>query len=160
MEISFSRKKWERIFREIDRNYDSEISFQEFFLFLFPDHDLALALEMRRLKVISRRVASRANYFLSHLSPFRDSHGDRSTTITATRNTGALVPRTIRLNSTTNQNTTDKISHAPADSMRSVSNRDFETPEQRAIILARLARKPGEGSGGSSKPVETIAENG
>jgi hypothetical protein len=72
MEISFSAKKWERIFKEIDRNYDNDISLQEFFLFLFPDHDLALKLEMRRLKVISQRVMSRANKVLSHLSPFRE----------------------------------------------------------------------------------------
>jgi hypothetical protein len=129
--ISFSRKKWERIFKEIDRNYDNEISFQEFFLFLFPDHDLAQSLEMRRLKVISRRVMSRANYFLSHLSPFRDTAAsDRRASVFPGQDGGAPSPlRSTRRGA---------LALLPT-SIRSVSNRDFASPEQRAAIMARLA---------------------
>eukprot|EP01038_Epipyxis_sp_PR26KG_P014670 gene14670-19708_t len=54
--IYFSRKKWQQIFREIDRNFDDHISFEEFFLFLFPSHDMGLALEKRRVKIIGNRV--------------------------------------------------------------------------------------------------------
>ena len=49
--ISFSRRKWSRIFVEIDLNNDDEISFKELFLFLFPDNDVAQKEEMRRLKI-------------------------------------------------------------------------------------------------------------
>lgn len=56
MDIHFSRKKWQQIFREIDRNADNQISFEEFFLFLFPEHDIGVALEKRRLKMIGARV--------------------------------------------------------------------------------------------------------
>jgi hypothetical protein len=70
MGISFSRRKWERIYKEIDRNYDNQISLQEFYLFLYPDHDKALAMETKRLKIIHQRVSTRANKLLSSLSPF------------------------------------------------------------------------------------------
>lgn len=45
-----------RICREMDRNYDDSISFDELFLFLFPDHNVALAREKKRLKVVGERV--------------------------------------------------------------------------------------------------------
>ncbi len=44
MKITFSRKKWSAIFTEIDKNYDDEIAFEELFIFLFPNHDRALAV--------------------------------------------------------------------------------------------------------------------
>ena len=40
----------------MDRNYDDSISFDELFLFLFPDHDVALAREKKRLKAVGDRV--------------------------------------------------------------------------------------------------------
>ena len=67
MGISFSMKKWEKIFKEIDRNYDNEISLNEFLLFLYPDHDVALSQESKRLKVISQRVMERANNIFAPL---------------------------------------------------------------------------------------------
>jgi hypothetical protein len=63
IEINFSRKKWQQIFREIDINYDDEISFEEFFLFLFPDHDVGLALEKRRMKLLGSRVKIKADRY-------------------------------------------------------------------------------------------------
>lgn len=57
--LSFSRKKMRQIFHEIDRNFDDTISFNEFFIFLFPDHDVAKQIERDRLEVITRRVNSR-----------------------------------------------------------------------------------------------------
>ena len=41
MSISFSNKRWRQIFREIDSNCDNEVSFEELFLFLYPDSDEA-----------------------------------------------------------------------------------------------------------------------
>lgn len=67
MGISFSMKKWEKIFKEIDRNYDNEISLNEFLLFLYPDHDLALSQESKRLEGISKRVMDRANNIFAPL---------------------------------------------------------------------------------------------
>lgn len=49
MKITFSRKKWSPIFSEIDKNYDDEIAFEELFIFLFPNHDRALAVVRIRL---------------------------------------------------------------------------------------------------------------
>lgn len=68
MGISFSVKKWKKIFKEIDRNYDNEISLNEFLLFLYPDHDVALSQENKRLKVISQRVMDRANTIFGGLT--------------------------------------------------------------------------------------------
>lgn len=48
IEVNFSRKKWQQIFREIDLNYDDMVSFEEFFLFLFPDHDVGLVSLLSR----------------------------------------------------------------------------------------------------------------
>ncbi len=42
LEIHFSRKKWKQIYHEIDRNYDDQVSFDEFILFLFPDNDVSM----------------------------------------------------------------------------------------------------------------------
>jgi hypothetical protein len=61
IDINFSRKKWQQIFREIDLNYDDKVSFEEFFLFLFPAHDVGLALEKKRLKILGHRVKQKAD---------------------------------------------------------------------------------------------------
>lgn len=61
LEVNFSRKKWKQIYHEIDRNYDDEISFDEFFIFLFPSHDFAQANEIKRLKIVRSRVIQRQN---------------------------------------------------------------------------------------------------
>lgn len=37
--ITFSAKRWRMIFNEIDRDFDDEISFNEFLLYLYPDHE-------------------------------------------------------------------------------------------------------------------------
>jgi hypothetical protein len=53
--ITLSRSRWRVIFREIDRNYDDQISYDELFLFLFPDDINAKAEERKRLKRIGNR---------------------------------------------------------------------------------------------------------
>jgi hypothetical protein len=40
-----------------------QISFEEFFLFLFPDHDVGLALEKRRMKLLGSRVKLKAERY-------------------------------------------------------------------------------------------------
>eukprot|EP01036_Dinobryon_divergens_P025445 gene25445-33995_t len=57
--IEFSRKKWQQIFREIDLTNDDLISFEEFFLFMCPDHDVAKALETRRKKIVKNRATKK-----------------------------------------------------------------------------------------------------
>lgn len=42
LDINFSKRKWKQIYHEIDRNYDDEVTFEEFFFFLFPTHDVSL----------------------------------------------------------------------------------------------------------------------
>lgn len=69
MGVSFSAQKWQRIYKEIDRNYDNEISLNEFLLFLYPEHDVALSMENRRLKAISMRVMDRAATLFQQLAP-------------------------------------------------------------------------------------------
>eukprot|EP00981_Chlorochromonas_danica_P006342 scaffold1365_cov163-Ochromonas_danica.AAC.32 len=59
LDINFSKRKWKQIYHEIDRNYDDEVSFDEFFFFLFPNHDVSVAMERKRLKIIRRRVAAK-----------------------------------------------------------------------------------------------------
>jgi Ca2+-binding EF-hand superfamily protein len=41
LDITFSRRRWDQIFKEIDKNFDDEISLEELFLFIFPNHDNA-----------------------------------------------------------------------------------------------------------------------
>lgn len=59
LHINFSRNKWKQIYHEIDRNYDDQVSFEEFILFLFPNHDVAKAMEVKRIKIIRKRLADR-----------------------------------------------------------------------------------------------------
>lgn len=61
LDINFSKRKWKQIYHEIDRNYDDEVSFDEFFFFLFPNHDVSVAMERKRLKIIRRRVAAKTD---------------------------------------------------------------------------------------------------
>lgn len=60
LDINFSKRKWKQIYHEIDRNYDDEVTFEEFFFFLFPNHDVSVALERKRMKIIKKRVAAKA----------------------------------------------------------------------------------------------------
>ena len=60
LEINFSRKKWHQIFREIDSNYDDKVTFEELFFFLHPTHQVGLALEKKRLRIIGNRVKQKA----------------------------------------------------------------------------------------------------
>jgi len=85
IEINFSRKKWHQIFREIDLNYDDKISFEEFFLFLFPDHDVGLALEKRRMKLLGSRVKIKADRYEKEAQ--------------ARKKTNAVVPAMLGLHS-------------------------------------------------------------
>jgi hypothetical protein len=72
MGVSFSNRKWEKIYKEIDRNYDNEISLNEFLLFLYPDHDKALSDENKRLKAISQRVMDRASTLFAQFAPITE----------------------------------------------------------------------------------------
>jgi hypothetical protein len=63
------------IYREIDRNYDDQISFDELFLFLFPDHDEALAREIKRLKIVGDRVRSHGKLHGHHIEEESDNEG-------------------------------------------------------------------------------------
>jgi Ca2+-binding EF-hand superfamily protein len=60
LDITYSKKRWAQIFREIDRNYDDNISFEEFFLFIYPKNDNAIAAERKRLKLVRERVRSKS----------------------------------------------------------------------------------------------------
>jgi Ca2+-binding EF-hand superfamily protein len=59
MGITFSKKKWRQIFREIDRDANDEVSYEELFLFLFPDNDAALNQEKRRARQRQRIVEAK-----------------------------------------------------------------------------------------------------
>ena len=37
----FSRKSWEQMFKRIDRDLDSEVTLDDLFIFIFPDHPIA-----------------------------------------------------------------------------------------------------------------------
>eukprot|EP01036_Dinobryon_divergens_P022205 gene22205-30445_t len=55
-DLSFSQKKMRQIFHQIDRNFDDNISFEEFFIFLFPDHTGAKKIEEERIAKASNRL--------------------------------------------------------------------------------------------------------
>lgn len=72
--ITLSRSRWRVIFREIDRNNDNQISYDELFLFLFPHDKDANAAERKRLRRIgARRIVNSKKYeegkknYFSHL---------------------------------------------------------------------------------------------
>ena len=44
LDISYSKRRWKQVYRVIDKNFDNQISFQEFYVFLYPDHELAKSL--------------------------------------------------------------------------------------------------------------------
>eukprot|EP00597_Dinobryon_sp_UTEXLB2267_P005104 CAMPEP_0170070240 /NCGR_PEP_ID=MMETSP0019_2-20121128/8612_1 /TAXON_ID=98059 /ORGANISM="Dinobryon sp., Strain UTEXLB2267" /LENGTH=705 /DNA_ID=CAMNT_0010278481 /DNA_START=732 /DNA_END=2849 /DNA_ORIENTATION=- len=54
--IVLNRKQWKETFRNIDTDSNESISFQEFFIFLYPEHRAAVRSERRRLLTISHRV--------------------------------------------------------------------------------------------------------
>ena len=56
MNISLNRKQWKATFRHIDSDANEYISFNEFFVFLYPEHFEARRLEQHRLEVIHERV--------------------------------------------------------------------------------------------------------
>mmetsp|Transcript_1864 Transcript_1864/g.2574 ORF Transcript_1864/g.2574 Transcript_1864/m.2574 type:complete len:854 (-) Transcript_1864:88-2649(-) len=63
LDVHFSRKKWNNIFSEIDKNFDDCISFDEFFMFLYPENDAVKYMEYKRMKTIRGRVTLRAKEF-------------------------------------------------------------------------------------------------
>ena len=63
LDINFSKRRWKQVYRIIDKNFDNQVSFQEFYVFLYPEHELAKSLENRRMKIIKKRVLQTANDF-------------------------------------------------------------------------------------------------
>ena len=63
MNVTFSKKKWRQIFREIDRDANDEISYEELHLFLFPDNNAALSQEKRRAVQRQRTVEIKRNLY-------------------------------------------------------------------------------------------------
>ena len=61
MSISFSKKRWRNIFKEIDRNSDNEISFDELFMFLYPESQEAIDKERLRMEGVREEAFSREN---------------------------------------------------------------------------------------------------
>lgn len=69
LDINFSKRRWKQVYRIIDKNFDNQVSFQEFYVFLYPEHELAKSLENRRMKIIKKRVFQTANdYFHKNIS--------------------------------------------------------------------------------------------
>eukprot|EP00597_Dinobryon_sp_UTEXLB2267_P006504 CAMPEP_0170063050 /NCGR_PEP_ID=MMETSP0019_2-20121128/4064_1 /TAXON_ID=98059 /ORGANISM="Dinobryon sp., Strain UTEXLB2267" /LENGTH=761 /DNA_ID=CAMNT_0010269385 /DNA_START=762 /DNA_END=3047 /DNA_ORIENTATION=- len=60
LDINMNRKKWMEVLKQIDRSNDGCICYENLFLFLFPKHVVAVALEKRRLKRLSARVKEKA----------------------------------------------------------------------------------------------------
>ena len=60
LQISFSRRKWAQIYKEIDKDGSGELDYHELFLFIFPDSSLAQRLERKRIRDIQQRVSSKA----------------------------------------------------------------------------------------------------
>lgn len=50
--ISFTKRRWDQIFHEIDANFDDEITFDELLLFVFPHVNAGQEQERRRLQAI------------------------------------------------------------------------------------------------------------
>ena len=59
--IPLNRKQWHTIFRKIDIDASESISFQEFFVFLYPEHKESIRFERHRLNTIHMRVDTHIN---------------------------------------------------------------------------------------------------
>ncbi len=100
LKLSFSKKKWRHIFREIDRNQNDEISYEELFLFLFPDNNAAMRQENRREAARKRQVLAKAESVRD-----RVSRKIASTTLSPRVNEGASAPsRTLVVEAEHNNN--------------------------------------------------------
>ena len=77
--ISLNRKQWHETFRNIDIDASETISFQEFFVFLYPEHKESIRFERHRLNTIHMRVDQHINLVnksKSRLLNIRSSQGD------------------------------------------------------------------------------------
>lgn len=72
MGITFSRKRWQTIFRNVDRDFNNEISFEELVLFIFPTHKSAMAEENKRLKAAQNRVHHRMQQYARNTMKFSE----------------------------------------------------------------------------------------
>jgi hypothetical protein len=70
MGITFSRKRWQTIFRNVDRDFNNQISFEELVLFVFPAHKSAMAEEVKRLKAAQNRVNLRMQQYARNAKKF------------------------------------------------------------------------------------------
>lgn len=61
LDIHFSKTKLKHLFAEIDLNCNNAVSFEEFFIFIFPEHDEAKALELKRMNIVKKRVMRRSS---------------------------------------------------------------------------------------------------
>lgn len=74
--IALNRKQWNETFRNIDIDASESISFQEFFVFLYPEHKESIRFERQRLNTIHMRVDQHTNLLNksnSRLLNFRSS---------------------------------------------------------------------------------------
>lgn len=87
--ITFSRKRWNQIFRHIDRNFDNVISFEELVLFVFPQHLNAKFEENKRIQRLNKIVENKIRqherkYSNQRQSSSRQLSSNRETTVLST----------------------------------------------------------------------------
>lgn len=71
LELNYSRKKMVQVFREIDRDFDDQVSYEELFLFIFPDPNVAKALVKKKAKMLGQRIKIKARDRANTLSQFK-----------------------------------------------------------------------------------------
>ena len=68
LQINFSRRRWNQIFREIDKNGDNEITLDELIFFLYPESKELHEKEQRRIDALMVKMGDHVQSFLQRLS--------------------------------------------------------------------------------------------
>ena len=56
MGIQFSKRSFDQMFRRLDRDMDHQVSFDDLFIFMFPEHRIAVIEENARIKTLQSRI--------------------------------------------------------------------------------------------------------
>lgn len=88
--IALNRKQWKETFRMIDVDASDSISYQELFVFLYPDNAVAIKSEKKRLQTIRHRVDNNLQGSFNHL-PYLARSPRSSTTTSAVASDSAAM---------------------------------------------------------------------
>eukprot|EP01032_Pedospumella_encystans_P007663 gene7663-9168_t len=73
IEIHFDRRRWMQVFRGIDTTFDNKITFEEFFVFMFPSTSHGKELQQKKERALQESLTKRSEQRLAELSHYSRS---------------------------------------------------------------------------------------